>query len=106
MSKNIFIQESFVDLIQNCRTGESEVYETFTDNTGELFRSLRKEYGRCISRVYRDGPDGSAIPFGWVFKKSRRYNDSRETFTQEVWVTLHQAPPTKTIEYHYLDLAA
>ena len=104
MSKNIFIQEQFVDRTRECRTGDSEVYETFTSNIGELFRSLLKEHGRCLSRIYRDGPEDEAIPFGWVFQKTQSYDNSQETFLQEVWVTLHKALPTKTIEYHYLDL--
>jgi hypothetical protein len=45
-----------------------------------------------------------AILIGWTFQKRQRYDGSKEYFLQEVWVTLHQASPTKTIEYHYLDL--
>jgi hypothetical protein len=70
--------------------GESGWYEPFTDNLGELFKSLRKEYGRCVSRVYQDTPDGTADPVGWVFQKRVKYWDANETYLQETWVTYRQ----------------
>ena len=66
--------------------GESGWYEPFTDDLGRLFKSLRREYGRCVSRVYQDTPDGTADPIGWVFQKRAKYTDSPETYLQEVWV--------------------
>ena len=103
---NIYVQEQFVDRTRECRTGDSEVYESFTSNVKDLFQHLQQEHGVCISNIFRDGPNDEAVPIGWVFQKRMKYSDTKESFVQEVWVSLHKAPPTKTIEYHYLDLAA
>ena len=94
---NLFIQEQWVNASRDCITGESGVYETFTDSPGELFRSCQKEYGRCVGKVYIG--DGQAI--GWVFQKRMQYDDCQETFLLETWITLHSALPVKTIEYQY-----
>ena len=77
--------------------GESGVYETRYENTGELFRAFKKEAGRCVSRVYHDEHG----PIGWVFEKLVDYEDTGEPFLMETWVTVHAAEPTRTVEYHY-----
>jgi len=71
--------------------GESDWYEPFTEDLGKLFKSLRKEYGRCVSKVYQDAPDRTADPIGWVFQKRVKYQDCNKTYLQEVWVTHRQA---------------
>lgn len=80
--------------------GESGVYETYTHDRGELFKSLQKSWGRCTGHVYHD--DHGAI--GWVFEKTEHFEDTGEPFLQETWVTLHTAEPTRTVEYHYMGL--
>jgi len=70
---------------------DSGWYEPFTDNLGQLFKFLQKEYGRCVSRVYQDAPDRVADPIGWVFQKRVKYQDCNETYLQEVWVTHRQS---------------
>ena len=93
------IQENFIgeDLATGKSWGQepSPYYEPYTDNLGQLFKSLRREYGRCTSRVYQDAPDGTADPIGWVFEKKVEYEDAdrarltgRERFyNRQVWVT-------------------
>ena len=98
---NLFIQESWVDRSRDVRCGESDVYETFTDNRGELFRSLQKEYGRCVSKVYIDLEDGKAQAIGWVFQKIVQYEDTGEDFLMDTWVTVHSEPPERTVKYNY-----
>ena len=66
--------------------GESDFYETFTDNKGELFKSLQKEYGRCVSKMYIDLKDGSTKEIGWVFQKRKKYEDCEKTFLLETWI--------------------
>lgn len=100
MSENLWAQETWLDQERNCMIGESEVYETFTSDRGELYRSLIREYGRCIGRVY-DELNNKHKPIGWVFLKRKKYDDCNETFLAETWVTIHTSPPTRTIEYHY-----
>lgn len=102
MSDNLWIQETYINESEGHMIGESDVYETYTDHRGELFRDLQREYGRCISKVYMDTPDGPPKTIGWVFSKTLGYEDAPERkYVREVWVTLHSAPPIKTIEYSY-----
>ena len=99
---SIYINEAWIqrDLedLKGVHCGETRVYETRFDSRGELFKSLQKEHGKCVSKLYHD--DHGAI--GWVFEKKSHYEDTREEFLLETWVTLHTAEPTKTIKYHYL----
>ena len=100
---NIYIQESFVNETQNCRCGETDVYETFTDNKKELFKHLQKEHGACIGKVVVNENDTKTpIQIGWVFQKKCKYEDCNEYYIQSTWVTLHESEPIKTIKYNYL----
>lgn len=98
---NLWVQETWIDRDQNCMMGESDVYETFTSERGELYKNCVKEYGRCISRVYVDGLSNKSKPIGWVFLKRKKYDDCGETFLAETWVTIHNGPPDRTVTYHY-----
>ena len=77
------------------RSHEGDYYEPYTDDLGQLFKSLRREYGRCTSRVYVDAPDGTADPIGWVFEKQVEYEDAdrarltgrERLYNRQVWVT-------------------
>lgn len=51
---------------------------------GSLFRRLSREFGRCSSKVYV----GEGTPVGWCFEKKARYDDARETYIMETWVTI------------------
>ncbi len=51
---------------------------------GCLFRRLSREFGRCLSKVYV----GEGTPVGWVFEKKALYDDTRETYIMETWVTI------------------
>lgn len=103
----LLVSETFVNETEGYRFGETEPYEPYTDNIGRLFRDMQKEYGRCTGAVYVDRPNGAARKIGWVFQKNMTYEgarDPRETYTREVWVTLHDAPDTveRTTHYHTL----
>lgn len=96
----IWAEEESINVDRMASGGSSGVSETFADTPGELFRVLRKEYGRCISKVYRDTKDG-AKACGWVFLSRQKYEDARspkDTYLREVWVTLHERPPQTTVE--------
>lgn len=56
--------------------GEGEWYECWQDDTATLFRSCLKEYGRCLSRMYRDRPGAAPVVVGWVFGRRERYEDA------------------------------
>ena len=101
----IHIKETYIDRNINCIFGDSEVYETFTDSIGELFKHLQQEFGRCTSSMYIDKTDGTAKKIGWVFEKKNKYNDCNETYMQETWIELHKTKPKKTIEYDLLEMS-
>jgi hypothetical protein len=77
----------------------SEPYKAFTNNIGKLFRSLQREFGRCMSKVYIDAPGGE-VHIGWTFRKREN-----PFVWREVWVTVHDQPPTRTTKYHYRKLS-
>lgn len=98
---SLWCQEEMIgvdDEGKRAHCGDSEVYETAFDKPGDLYRASMRHHGRCISKVYVD--DG--VQVGWVFVKRMRYEDDPGTFLAETWVTVHTAPPTTTVEYHYL----
>ena len=100
----MLIQETFVDRDQNAIYGETDPYESFTDNVGRLFRNFQKEYGRCISKLYVDRKDGAAA-IGWVFEKRAQYTDSSDTYLQETWVTLYERYEKRTVvDYEHVVL--
>ena len=80
--------------------GDSGFYEPYTDNIGDLFLSMQREYGRCTSKVYIDTDDGVKA-IGWTFQKKQKYTDCNKYYLQETWVTLHKEKPTVTTSYDY-----
>jgi hypothetical protein len=92
--------------------GEDPLTETVHETTGELFRALNgqdharpwESLGRCTGRIYRDGPDGSAVQVGWVFvsrnPEPERRGDTQPTGRREAWVSVYTAPPTVTTVHH------
>lgn len=70
--------------------GTSGWYESFAEETGELFRACQREYGRCISRMYVDVAvafhKAKAKAIGWVFEKRKQYSDCDKTYIQETWI--------------------
>jgi hypothetical protein len=86
--ENIYIQETWIDQKNKSIIGETDIYETFTDNKGDLFRSLQNEYGRCVSKIFIDDLDGKTKQVGWVFEKKQKYDDVNEFFILETWITI------------------
>ena len=56
---------------------------------GRIHGFCRREYGRCVSKVYIDRA-GGAVQTGWVFERKEREEDNAESYMHEVWVTLLQ----------------
>ena len=84
----LMIRETYVNENTGWAYGETEWYEPFTSNLGQLFRYLQKEYGRA-SCMYMDGLDGDSFKIGWVFtKRTKRtkYTDSDNTYVSTVWI--------------------
>jgi hypothetical protein len=98
---NLYAREEWVNATEGHGLGESGVFETFTNKRGELFKALQIEYGRCVSKVFVDNEDGKTVAVGWVFQARRKYEDTREPYLLETWVTVHQREPQKTVKYFY-----
>jgi len=86
--------------------GDSGIYECRYDTPSEVYKFCLKEWGKCVSKVYIDMPDGKTQHIGWVFVKRVPYEDTpKKTYLREVWVTLHEKPPERTTEYHYYNIS-
>ncbi|MGA2260801.1 MAG: hypothetical protein ABSH28_05125 [Acidobacteriota bacterium] len=96
---NLWAQEDYIDASRGCRLGNTEPYETFTDNEGKLFREFRRLYGRCISKVYVDDKE-----IGWVFQSRVPYCDGTDRYLREVWVTLHDGPAEQIVKHQIHEL--
>lgn len=84
----MFVKETHLNSTKGyCLGGDEDFYEPYTEDTGKLFKSYQKEFGRCISKVYVD-VEGEPKAIGWVFSKKREYDNSEETYEHEVWVEL------------------
>lgn len=100
----MLIEERYTNATERHTIGASGLFEPFTDNIKTLFSFYQREYGRCISKVYIDSPDGTAKAIGWVFQKHMKYDDCKDTYLQETWVVLHESKPIVSTEYHYKEL--
>lgn len=82
---------------QRLGLGESDWYETFADNVQQLFRSLQKGFGGCVSKIYQDTPMGDGTyreySLGWVFEKKVKYEDCNKYFIREVWCEISLVKP-------------
>ncbi len=94
----MLIKETWINKTENHSCGNSDLFEPYTENIKELFQSLQKEYGRCVSKMYID-PNSQQI--GWVFEKRIKYEDCNEYFIQETWIELHKSQPDHLITNHY-----
>jgi hypothetical protein len=89
----LLMREVHVDADKDWRLHETPYYRPFTEDRGTLFRSLQREFGRCISKVYAETADGDR-PIGWMFQKKEQYTDTgrygrpAQYYTHEVWVML------------------
>jgi hypothetical protein len=100
---SLFILTDGVNATEHHRiwcSGDVGPEDTHCDTPGEVYRECVKEYGRCTGRMYVD-TDGAPKAVGWVFVKREKYQDCDDTYLQETWVTLLDAPDTVTRERHY-----
>ena len=100
---NLFIKETYVNESNNYIIGESEWYETFTDNKSVLYKSLLKEFGKP-QKMFKDTKEGKMIQVGWIFTKNKRYDDTNEIYKQSTWVSVSKTEPVnecKTLNITY-----
>jgi len=95
----IIVSMTFVDATRDLRVGEEGPDDSNCDSVKELFKKVNKEYGKCVSSIFRDIPGTKDVErIGWVFQKRVPYSDIKETYLQEVWVSLHKEMP-RTITF-------
>jgi hypothetical protein len=111
----LYVQESHVNASKGYRMSMDEPpFETEFDTTAEVYHHMRSHYhARCTGKVYIDShPQTGSVAFlehkaiGWVLVFKDKYEDTGEPFTHEVWVTVHTALPTRTVECHYAEVAS
>src|SRR5438067_2366989 len=72
--------------------GDSGWYEPYTTDRQRLFRSLQREHGRCVGKMYNETRSGKVTAIGWVFEKREQYEDSygcpAQYYMREVWVAV------------------
>lgn len=83
----IKISETWVNRTEGYTIGDSGIYETYTNDIDELFKSLEDEYGKFISKMYLES-GGKSVEVGWVFSKTDYYEDTQEPYTKETWVEI------------------
>ena len=75
--------------ISHVNSDKGRIYSEYVERIDKqdrrgLFRRLSREFGRCSSKVYV----GAGTPVGWCFEKKAQYEDTRETYIMETWVTI------------------
>ena len=88
----LWVKETFLDADAGHIFGESDWYEAYSDHPGDIYRSARGLYGRCIGKAYLDDLDGKAKHVGWVFQGRDKYQDCDDTYLREVWVEFEFRP--------------
>lgn len=68
------------------------------DLAGALYKFGRKEYGRCIGKMYVDTNSRGTIHTGYIFEKRTRYEDSDETYLHETWLSLERVTGPREVE--------
>ena len=92
-----WVNETWTNETEHYGIGESDWYETYEMTLGALFRKMWFEYGRCVSKMYRDRKDAPPIVIGWVFEKRVKYEDVKETFVRVTWVEVSTTKPIELV---------
>ena len=68
------------------------------ETIAEVYKAAQKEFGRCVSKMYIDTDDPNKPKHvGWVFEKKQKYEDTKEFYIQETWITPLIGRKTKVI---------
>lgn len=62
----------------------------------DVYRScVGEEYGRCVSKVWKDLFTGQAEHIGYYFERRARYEDVDETYLHGTWVIVGELVPAR-----------
>ena len=96
----MWIKETIVNDTEGYIFGIGDWQRTDRMTLGDLFRSLRVEYGACVSKQYSDRANKPPVQTGWVFRKRMQYedyepSDKKRYYMREVWISVSNTPPQK-----------
>lgn len=96
--------EDHINKTENYSYGENEtpLEDTTIKNLKDLYHYGLKEFGKCISKAYIDKKDGASQHIGYVFQKKRQYEDTKEFYLAESWLSIEHY--IETIEREYLPI--
>lgn len=98
--------------VTHINASEGHIFSEYTEaldgdmTRGQFYRDGVTNYGRCISKVYVDGPDGPPIHVGYVFEKRERYEDTGEPYKRETWLVLEDVQPAMAVALDALEPAS
>jgi hypothetical protein len=94
------VRETYVNVDKNAIIGENDMPQEDTIITGlkDLYKYGIKNFGRCVSKIYIDKKD-KQLHIGYTFRKKMQYEDTKEFYTQETWLSLEHYKETRTKEY-------
>lgn len=100
--KSIFVSEEWLNATENYWLADTsnDVYEPYTTDLKELFREYQKKYGRCCGRIYNNNEK----PIGWRFEKQQEYEDTKEKFVLETYITFHNSKPAHKTIWDYKEI--
>jgi hypothetical protein len=106
---NLWIAETYVNEDEGVRYGESGPCETAYEDRGALYRSLKREYGAKVRKMYRDVKDGPPQHIGWCFTKRAEYegrvrDGDPKTYLRTVWVEVLASDDVRTVRRSYATL--
>ena len=58
----------------------------YCENEKDVYHAAKKEYGKCISKVYINNSVGKAQHIGWSFQKKCKYDDTNDEYIQTAWI--------------------
>jgi len=100
-----YLVETFLNKTENyllCEPQKTPLADTVIKNLRDLYKYGRKEYGRCVSKMYVDSKDGITKHVGYVFEQKRYYEDTKEPYIAETWLSLEHY--IETVEREYIEV--
>lgn len=99
MTREIYqIKETWINATERYIIGNSDlpVDDSTIKTLSDLYRYGVKNYGRCVSKMYID-PNARHI--GYVFEGIAHYEDTKEPYKRETWLSIEHYKETINKEY-------
>ena len=95
--------ETTINKDKNYIYGEEKtpLNETVIADLKSLYKFGLKNHGRCVTKIFVDRTK-KAFHVGYVFEKKCWYEDTREPFITETWLSIEHY--IETVEREYLEV--